>query len=157
LASPSEMFDAEYRIVRPDNGEVRWISCRTKFVCDDEGKPVRTIGSHRDITSRRNAEETLRRNEERLRLVKEATGLADFEAGPDGFVHVSHALIDKLGLPPDTVELPFAQLLEYIHPDDRAHLQSEIEKSLESQGTFDCVFRIVHGVTGEVRWIHSRT
>jgi PAS domain-containing protein len=42
LATAAETFASEYRIVRADNAEVRWISCRTKFVFDEQGKPVRT-------------------------------------------------------------------------------------------------------------------
>lgn len=152
-----DVFDAEYRIVRPDNGEVRWISCRTKILRDDDGTALRTIGAHRDITNRKLAEIALRENEERLRLVQEATGLAGFWAGPDGLTHVSETLIEQLGLPDGTDTLPFKELLNYIHPDDRDHVTRKIQASLQANDTFSCEFRIIHGHTGEVRWIHSRT
>ena len=51
-------FDMEYRIVRPD-GTVRWVASRGVMLRGAEGRVVRTIGTLRDITSRRNAQEQL--------------------------------------------------------------------------------------------------
>src|SRR5690606_8690931 len=84
LARGDEWFRSEFRIIRADNGETRWIACNTKMERDENGALIRTIGAHLDITERRRGEEALRKSEERLRLVQEATGLADFEAGTDG-------------------------------------------------------------------------
>ena len=157
IAERRESFTGEFRIIRADTGETRWLASSTSMEYSDDGSVIRTIGAHLDITDRKRAEEALRASEERLRLVQEATGLADFEAAADGVAHVSKALIAQLGLPPDTKVLPFDELLQYVHPDDREHLRNEIERSLSAHETFQSEFRIIHGVTGEVRWIYSRT
>ncbi len=152
-----EIFDAEYRITRQNDGAVRWISCRTKLLRDAEGNITRTIGAHQDITDRKMSELALQESEQRLRLVQEATGLAEFWVEEGGLTHVSERLIDQLGLPEGTETLNFEKFLEYIHSDDRQILVDRIGTSLQIDGTFDCEFRILHGKTGEVRWIHSRT
>jgi diguanylate cyclase (GGDEF)-like protein/PAS domain S-box-containing protein len=152
-----DVFDSEYRIIRRDNGDVRWVSCRAMMLRDEHGKPIRTIGSHRDITRRKQFELARQENEKRLRLVHEATGLAEFWADEKGTAHVSQRLVEQLGLPADCETLSFEQLLTYIHPDDRDRVKREVEETLQVTANFECEFRILHGRTGEERWIHSRS
>jgi diguanylate cyclase (GGDEF)-like protein/PAS domain S-box-containing protein len=152
-----DTVQCEFRIVRPDNGEVRWIHSRTRLERDAEGKAYTCLGAHLDITERKLAEEELRASEERLRLVQEATGLADFEAGRNGIVHISDRFVDQVGLPPGTRELSHAQWMQVVHPGDRDRLQREIDRCLAQADVFQCEFRIVRPSDGEVRWISSRT
>ncbi|HEY6815071.1 MAG TPA: EAL domain-containing protein [Croceibacterium sp.] len=153
----ADTVQCEFRIVRPDNGEVRWIYSRTRLERDASGRAYACLGAHLDVTERKFAEEELRASEERLRLVQEATGLADFEAGHDGVVHISEAFVEQTGLPPGTRELSHAQWMAIIHPDDRARMQSDIDRSLLRDEVFQCEFRIIRPANGEVRWISSRT
>jgi PAS domain S-box-containing protein len=55
-----EAFDYEYRIVRADNGEVRWLSGRANVVFDAQDRPWRYVGGNIDVTARRTAEEAMR-------------------------------------------------------------------------------------------------
>ncbi|WP_252511261.1 PAS domain-containing protein [Phreatobacter aquaticus] len=50
-------YEAEYRIIRPSDGEVRWILAKAEIERDVMGKAVRLVGAHIDITDRRSAEE----------------------------------------------------------------------------------------------------
>ena len=110
----------------------------------------------RDISVRQEAENALRRNEARLRLVQEATGLVDFEAGPNGIAICSERFVEQTGLPPGTTSLPFEEWLEIVHPEDRKILIAEIEQSLLGKDFSQCEFRIVRPDTGETRWILSK-
>lgn len=111
----------------------------------------------RDISERQKTESILRRKEEHLRLVQEATGLADFESGPDGTALFSSQFVEQVGLPPGTASLTFADWLEIIHPDDRDCFNIGIEECLSERDVFQAEFRIVRPDTGEVRWLSSRT
>ena len=55
-------FDREYRIVRPDTGETRWIHNRGRIDADAAGRPVRLLSVQTDITQRK-------RDEARQRLL----------------------------------------------------------------------------------------
>src|SRR3954469_12902881 len=59
-------YVAEYRIIRPSDGELRWISVKAEIERAPDGKALRLVGAHIDITERRRAEEALRRLNETL-------------------------------------------------------------------------------------------
>ncbi|MBZ9676360.1 PAS domain S-box protein [Mesorhizobium sp. ES1-1] len=46
----------EYRIRRPDNGALRWLSRHVDFVHDETGKPIKMFGVMQDVTDRREAQ-----------------------------------------------------------------------------------------------------
>jgi PAS domain S-box-containing protein len=50
-----------------DNGETRWLRSQGKALFNEKGEATRIVGSTRDITIRKEAEETLRKSEEEYR------------------------------------------------------------------------------------------
>jgi PAS domain S-box-containing protein len=60
LSGESPHFDAEFRFLRK-GGDYMWIRGKGKIVArDDQGNPARFIGTHADITERKQIEESLR-------------------------------------------------------------------------------------------------
>ena len=51
-----DQFQFEFRTVRP-SGEIRWVLSHGRIVRDAEGKAIRMIGMHTDITDRKEVEE----------------------------------------------------------------------------------------------------
>jgi len=60
LAKGLDIYESEYRIIRPSDGMVRWIFGRGRAIRDKDGRPVRYSGVDIDITERKQAEEQLR-------------------------------------------------------------------------------------------------
>jgi diguanylate cyclase (GGDEF)-like protein/PAS domain S-box-containing protein len=66
-------FDLEYRIVRPLDGEERWVHCACRMRHDKQGAAVAIVGTYQDITARKAAEETINK----LAFFDQLTGLAN--------------------------------------------------------------------------------
>nr|WP_166181214.1 EAL domain-containing protein [Altererythrobacter segetis] len=155
IAQRSGSFSGEFRIVRADTGEMRWLSSNARTEYAEDGAVVRTIGAHLDITERKRAEEALRASEERLRLVQDATGLAEFETTANGISSYSDRFFEQVGLAPRSSEITFEEWVQSVHPDDRERLQRDVERSLLEQEWFNLEFRIVRQDNGEVRWLSA--
>ncbi|MGD1716458.1 PAS domain S-box protein [Dapis sp. BLCC M172] len=69
LTGQKPYFIAEYRIRCKDN-TYKWILDRGQAVWDEAGNPLRIVGSHTDITERKKAEESLRRQTQQEQLIR---------------------------------------------------------------------------------------
>ncbi len=124
-------YRAEYRIVRPSDGQVRWIQVKSEIERDPDGKPLRLVGAHIDITERKRVEQALqilnenleqeveKRTRERDRLWNvsdDLIGVANFEGY---WVSINPAATAILGWSQnELLAMPIASLW---HPDDCAH------------------------------------
>jgi PAS domain S-box-containing protein len=134
----------EFRVVTPQ-GDERWIAAWGKVLFDNDGKPVRFIGTNLDLTERHQAEEKLRRSEERLRLLAEYS--PDFiyrlRLLPSRRLdYVSPAAKKITGY---SVEEHYADpdlLTRLVHPDDRAAFVAQSRAGPP-------------GATVEVRWVRK--
>ena len=60
-------YTVQYRIIRPSDGALRWISVRATIERDENGEAIRLVGAHSDITEQVEAERALRQSEEEHR------------------------------------------------------------------------------------------
>ena len=69
LASGSSNYENQYRIIRPSDGETRWIHARADIERDDDGKPTRIVGAHLDVTESKLAAEALAASESHAQVL----------------------------------------------------------------------------------------
>ena len=65
-------FHLECRVVGPDD-ESRWVVAEGRLYRDEQGRPVRLAGTVRDVTERRQVEESLRQTQ-KLEVIGQLTG-----------------------------------------------------------------------------------
>jgi PAS domain S-box-containing protein len=78
VASDVREYSVRYRIIRPSDGETRWISVKSTIERDENGQALRLVGAHTDVTEQVLGEQALRQSEERYR--KLADQLAELNA-----------------------------------------------------------------------------
>ena len=117
-------YSSEYRIIRPSDGQVRWIACEAQIERDENGKPLRMVGAHMDITERTLAKELLRESEERFRLIANSAPVPMWVSKLDGTrSFANQAYLDFLGL-----EYERAIVFDWrkiLHPDDLSRIVGE--------------------------------
>ncbi|WNV07110.1 PAS domain-containing protein [Tardiphaga sp. 709] len=169
-------YTVQYRIIRPSDGETRWISVRSYIERDDAGKPLRLVGAHTDVTDQVLAEKALRKSEDQARQL--AAKLADLNETLEQRVRdktrerdriwsVSQDLLmvsDYDGVwrtvnPAWTRTLGWseAELLNKTsrwleHPEDQARTMTEVDKLVAGEPTIRFENRLRHK-DGSYRWL----
>lgn len=90
-------FDREYRIVRLNDKQERWVHGLGKLEMDDDGRVVRMVGTIQDITERKQVEEALRQQEARLNSLFRALPAGVGVARDRVFTEVNERLCEMTG------------------------------------------------------------
>jgi len=155
LKGESEDYTAEYRIVRPNDGEVRWIRVVGKIERNRDGHALRLVGADLDITDQMLAQATLRESEERFRLIADSAPVPVWVTKLDRTrSFANQAYLDFLGL-------PFEQAIVFdwrkaLHPDDLPRILQEQIAGESSLKPFVLEARY-RRADGEWRWLRSES
>ncbi len=155
LAGRDKEYTAQYRIIRPNDGQTRWINVVAEIERDTDGRALRLIGAHIDVTDRMLAQETLRESEERFRLIANSAPVPMWVTKLDRTrSFANQAYLDFLGL-------PFDQAIVFdwrkaLHPEDLPRILQEQIAGESSLKPFVLEARY-RGADGEWHWLRSES
>ncbi|MBU1364684.1 MAG: PAS domain-containing protein [Gammaproteobacteria bacterium] len=146
-------FDAEYRLIRRNDGQERWIHTVGQLAFGNDRRVSRLFGTSQDITERKLFEQRLSQSEAEL---KEAQAVAHLGSWRLDIVadklNWSAEVYQIFGLTEDH-PLHLADFVDRIHPDDRERVLADWQAALQG-ASYDSEHRIVVGQ--DIRWVRER-
>jgi two-component system CheB/CheR fusion protein len=145
----------EFRIITPD-GRERIIEARGVPVYRADGSVREWVGTGRDVTEAREADQALRASEERLRLATTAAGIGTWDWDlRSGDVRWSEGAEPGRGLSAGPLATTPETFFQLIHAEDRDRVMAAVSEALATPGEHAVEFRVVRA-DGEVRWGEAR-
>ncbi len=154
LKTKPDVYENEFRL-RAKNGDYRWILAKGHVVeRNEQGEATRIIGSHTDITERRQAEESLRESEAKYRSIFENSLEGIYRTTRSGTILMANAAFcHQLGY--SSLEELAAMVTDvatqlYVNPDDRDRLLGMLDAQTAVKG-FETRFSKKDGT---MIWVH---
>ncbi|NJP10414.1 MAG: PAS domain-containing protein [Leptolyngbyaceae cyanobacterium RU_5_1] len=148
-------FMHEYRM-RCKDGSYKWVLGRAQALWNEQGKAVRLVGSHSDISDRKQAENDLKESEERWQLAIKGSndGIWDHNLQTNQH-YLSPRCMELLGYDYDEIDT-FDKWVQRVHPDDVDRLQTTFQAHVAHQlPSYGCEYR-VQCKDGNYKWLLAR-
>jgi diguanylate cyclase (GGDEF)-like protein/PAS domain S-box-containing protein len=156
VAGRTEFFEREIRM-RHKDGRWVWILDHGRLIeRDANGAPTRFIGTHTDISKRKEAEAEIALLSQRVQLAVKAGGVGLWEFNPaTREMWWDERMREIYGATNSPLTGTIADWLDRIHPDDRKRVEEEGRTAFFGSGTYDAEFRATLP-SGEIRHIHAQ-
>jgi PAS domain S-box-containing protein len=151
-AGSMPVFDKEKRYIRKD-GEIVWARVTANNIRDEAGRPLRNTAVIQDLNERKRAEQDLEASRTRLQLALDAARLGWFQYDParrSGWGDARFREICDF----DTEEMPFAMMMERVHPDDVEKVRAGLTVHLDPVNPMPAALEFrIRRRGGEIRWV----
>ena len=152
--NPEVPLEIAHRIVNVE-GQVRHVVSRAR--AEPADSPYSASGAAIDVTERELALAALREANERTVMATRAAGIGIWEWDADaGTSSWNDEMFALRGLAPRPASPSFDEMTAWVHPDDRAYVNDQIQSARVGDRTAYYEFRILRG-DGQTRWLASRS
>ncbi len=156
LASDTNVFISEYRF--QSNGGYRNIFDRCYIERDEQGKPIRMLGSMMDITAQKQADDAIKHSNERFELIAKTTNDAVWETDMVTNYSWGNATHQQMyGLTLHDPIPSYEDWSNHLYPDDREKILKSLDTTLKSKrNIWVTEYRFIKG-NGDIIDIYDRT
>ncbi len=152
IVAGSLPIEREFRILWK-NGRVRWVQSRGDILMGPNGRAKRGVGVMRDVTARRETQQTLHANTARLDGLTQAVGAPVWTAKMDGRIT---SIKNWADIRDDDPEDALGDAwIQFVHPDDRAATVAAWDGARARRAIYEVEHR-VRQPDGSYRWGLSR-
>jgi diguanylate cyclase (GGDEF)-like protein/PAS domain S-box-containing protein len=146
LRTGAKVSDLVVGVARPDHGDVRWAICNAYPERDEHGAIDRVVVCFTDCTALKDAEQSLHKSEERMRLALQGSTDAPWDWDlVTGELYYSARFWDMLGYAPGETQADADAWVRLTHPEDRAWVAAFLNELLASQRqAYSIEFRLRH-------------
>ena len=132
-----EQYQQEYRL-RRKNGSYAYVENSGIFLKDEKGRVCRLVGTIKDMTDKKRAQQELEKSEERYRLIAEHTGQVLYHDDyKKGITEWAGAISEITGYGIEEFQKIITNgWLGLIHPEDRERVTSAHERCRKAGGDF---------------------
>ncbi|MEA5551464.1 PAS domain-containing protein [Anabaena cylindrica UHCC 0172] len=155
LTQKTPKYHSEYRL-RHQDGSYKWVESQAIAQWDEQGNPLRLVGSIADITERKQTEQALRESEAKFRELAEnihevfhinSADLSQILYISPGYEQIWGRSCQSLYQNPNS-------WIDSMHPDDCDRVLAACERLIQGE-PLEEEYRIIRP-KGEIRWIFAR-
>ncbi|XMO85048.1 PAS domain-containing protein [Algibacter sp. AS12] len=148
-------FNREYRLIKNNTKEEVWVHGFGELVFDDDGAPMKMIGTIQDITERKEAEIMLLESEYNLRRSQIVGNIGTFAVDLIDKTWKSSVVLDKmLGMKKSFVKT-IDTWSALIHPDEREDVLAYFEDCIKNNKKFNREYRVCKLNNKKEIWTHG--
>jgi PAS domain S-box-containing protein len=151
-----EPFGLRHRL-RQSDGTYRWVDARAEPMCNSDGDIVQWYGVCLDIDAQMQAEDALRRSEQKLQQLTDAVPALVWSTEPDGTpTYVNKRFTEATGAKlEDITSSDGRPSLSVVHPEDRSEAIAAFRRSCETGTPYLQRYRQIRR-GGIYRWTETR-
>ncbi|WP_347838821.1 PAS domain S-box protein [uncultured Draconibacterium sp.] len=143
IKGKEEKFDIEFKM-KHKSGHWVDIHSRADVFKNEEGKAIRVVGTHTDITLKKKAEDEIRHLNTRFDLATDSANIGVWDLDlVNNQLSWDDRMFKLYGLEKDTFGGAYETWQNGIHPDDLHRADEEVQQAIRGEKQFDTVFRVV--------------
>jgi PAS domain-containing protein len=155
FSGKTDIYEIEVRM-RHKQGHWVWILDRGKNVeWNENGDPIKMIGTHVDITNLKNNEKRLKENERLLMETQRVANLGTFIEDYRTHQIRPSKILNQMFWLPEGENLTNKRLLDSLHPDFK-YIAETYKKAIGAGEPFEAEFKIQNKKDKRERWIYEK-